>query len=149
MLTALIAAVLLVACEGGSKQFGGVLDITISIPTDAMLFMEMETYDEVHRFGSGREKIFIRSSKYIKDFNLIEVTEITSGEFIPGRTLWSVEELEPKKPLLVELTLAEFIKFGISLTEGEDVKYYYMKQAAGGALGLYEFTPYEPDEEDE
>jgi hypothetical protein len=90
---------------------------------------------------------------FIKDFKLFSIITVSEGNYTVGGVVFEIDEFSPDVPLLAYLNVPpREINYGISFTEGNETKYYYILNTLGSDTGLlmvYSFVPYEEVEEDE
>ncbi len=106
----------------------------------------LSEYDSFHEYTADEDslKLIIWTDTKIKDFAFIAVGYVETGDEISlcaGDTLFSVDELLPEKPFVVEMTAPEVLPpYGISFMDENGVKRYFSINADG--RGAEEASPY-------
>lgn len=114
----------------------------IALATDELL----NRYDSFHEYINNEDgaRLIIWTDTVIKDFDFITVDHDDTGgklSFLPGDTLFSVDELSPEKPFVVKLLIpGSTPAYGISFVDENGVERYFSINLSG--RGADEAPPY-------
>jgi hypothetical protein len=115
--------------------------------TDELInsFESYESYDDLSdtHYGDGAQRIFITTNIAVKDFSYIHVGFDNDGRVRPIEVLFTLDELLPDKPFVVNWTeVGSLPQRGFSFVDENGVTRYFTISQSGydGALIISEFS---------
>jgi len=128
-----------------SLQGGKEAVITEELVTLSKVSGKMMGYLHFYTDQQTNARFIIRAKESVEKFAYFEVKQNKGGGLVEGKTLFSLDDFTPEKPLVISANISEGIPTrGIRFLSRGSVHYYYLTESGvDGSLNLVEFAPKE------